>query len=247
MNADIPTVITPTRLIESRLSYLEALHESLILAAPEHGFEWVVVVDGTSDALLPQSLREDSRVRCVVTGRPMGAALARNIGLASVQTKWVTSCDDDDLLPEGSLDARVNALLENGDRQWSAGLLCDLFADGSVSVWDCPAPRGLVPAGELWRVWGAPGSVFPLGPTTLLVETSLMRSVGGWQGLPQGEDFGFVMAVSSVAAGVMLDEIVYLYRKHEEQMTKAVGFDLMEPLIREVTFERGRILTEQNS
>lgn len=243
----LASLITPTQLAANRIGFLLELHESIVAAAPRFGFEWVIAVDGAVQAELPESIAKDRRVRVIRTGRSVGAAGARNLALATVNTRFVTSVDDDDLLPQNSLDHRVEALLAYPECGWCAGLLTDLFADGSTSVWDCPAKRGDNKPGDVWRAWGEPEGIFPFGPTTMLALTESVKAVGGWQGLPQGEDFGLVMAITSSEAGHMLDESVYLYRKHSEQMTRTHDFDELESTVRAITFERGRVLAARAS
>jgi glycosyltransferase involved in cell wall biosynthesis len=236
------SVITATQLSPARRAYLVDLYNDL-RAQTLTSWEWVLSVDGATDDVVPASIAGDPRVTVLRVGRGVGAAAARNLALGVADGIFVTSCDDDDRLPETSLEVRLRAI-RTGGAAWSAGLLAD-DRDGEESVWQCPAPRGFCRSGDVWRSWSSPDATFPLGPTTLLVERDLLRAVGGWQGLPQGEDFGMVVAVTSVAPGVMLDDVVYVYRKHEGQMMRSENFNDLEPLVRTITHERGRLLVEQ--
>jgi hypothetical protein len=200
----------------------------------------VVAVDGDHARPLPAAIEADPRVRVLRVGRPVGAAHARNLALGLARGRYVTSADDDDHLPRGSLEQRLHAIatLSLG---WVAGRLADL-RDGALSPWDCAVSPGAKAPGDVWRSWSCPCLEFPLGPTTLLVEADLLRSVGGWHGLPQAEDLGMVLAVTGRAAGAMLDDVVYAYRRHPDQLTAQPGFLELEPLVRHITFERGRLL-----
>lgn len=232
-------VITPSTLSSDRASFLLPLYRSV--ASQETSWEWIICLDGCESGV-PDQILADPRVRVTTTGRTRrGAAIARNLGLQMVRAPWVTSVDDDDILPAGSLTVRMAATDSAPGVGWVAGLLADLLPDGSTTVWDAPCPRGMLPAGRVWEAWSEPAGCFPLGPTCMLTKTDLLRRVGGWQGLPQGEDFGMVMAVTGAAPGKMLDDVVYLYRKHPGQMTKAEDFDEFELTIRRITFERGRL------
>ena len=239
MTHPVVSVITPTMLHPDRIGYLLELWNDLRATATP--WEWLIGVDGDAERDLPGPLREDPRVTAVRSGRHVGAASARNLALGQANGLWVASVDDDDRLPAGSLDLRVAAARERSVA-WGGGLLADRRGD-ELTGWDCPAPRGRVAPGDLWRTWGAPDATFPLGPTTMLVETDLLRSVGGWQGLPQAEDFGMVMAVSSQSTGFMLDDVVYHYRKHTGQMMEGSRFLDNEQAARDITFERGRLLS----
>ncbi|WP_186525999.1 glycosyltransferase family 2 protein [Leekyejoonella antrihumi] len=233
------SVLTPTRLLPQRIDFLQQLHTDL--CASEVDWEWIVAVDGEHDRRVPPALLADERVHSFQIGQPVGTASARNLALGMARGVYVTSADDDDHLPIGSLECRLTAAAANGVG-WVAGRLAHL-RDGEVVVYASPVPAGPSPAGSVWRAWACPCLDFPIGPTTMLIEAGLLRSVGGWQGLPQAEDLGMVLAVTGRAAGMMLDQVVYTYRAHPEQMTTQVGFADLEPLVRHITYERGRLLS----
>lgn len=233
------TVLTPTLGAPERRGWLVELHASL--AANEARWEWIVVADGVAPDALPEVVRADPRVRLVALPRRCGAAAARNLGLAEARAGWVTSCDDDDLLTEGALDLRLAA---TDDRVgWVGARLAELFEDtGEVRPWDHPAPTGWCAPGDVWASWRHPDGDVPLGPTTLLVRTTLLRAVGGWQGLPQAEDLGMAVAVTSQAPGILLDDVVYLYRKHPGMIRRSPGFDRLEAVALATAHERGRCI-----
>jgi hypothetical protein len=80
------------------------------------------------------------------------------------------------------------------------------------------------------------------------VEAALLKRVGGWMGLPQGEDVGMMIAVTSSAPGVLIADYVYHIRLHFGQMTKAAWFDDLELLSRRSAWERGQsILAQQQA
>lgn len=231
------SVITPTRLLPDRLSMLVELNESL---SNNHcPIEHVIVVDGAIQEELPSELRE--RATVIATGRPVGQAAARNLGLVVAKGEWITSADDDDWLYPQSIDKRLNAIHGHAGALWSAGYCTD----------DSKLDPGIVRAGpsfpgDIWRAWPTPKASIPLGPTTLLVAANLLKQAGGWMGLPQGEDIGMMMAVTCMAPGVVIDDYVYHIRLHGGQMTKTTWFDDLELLSRRCAWERGeQILSEQ--
>jgi hypothetical protein len=77
------------------------------------------------------------------------------------------------------------------------------------------------------------------------VEAALLKRVGGWMGLPQGEDVGMMIAVTSSAPGVLIADYVYHIRLHFGQMTKAAWFDDLELLSRRSAWERGASILAQ--
>ena len=230
------SVITPTRLLPDRLSMLVELNMSL--RNNDCLVEHVIIVDGVSQGELPRELCE--RATVIATGRPIGQAAARNLGLAIAKGEWITSADDDDWLYPRSIDMRLDAIHGQAGALWSAGYCTD----------DSKIDPGIVPAGpsspgDVWRAWPTPMASIPLGPTTLLMEANLLKRAGGWMGLPQGEDIGMMMAITCMAPGVVIDAYVYHIRLHEGQMTKATWFDDLELLSRRCAWERGeRILSE---
>ena len=64
-------------------------------------------------------------------------------------------------------------------------------------------------------------------------------------GLPQGEDVGMMIAVTSTAPGVLVDGHVYHIRLHVGQMTKSSWFDDLELLSRRSAWERGETILAQ--
>ena len=230
-NSMTVSVITPTRLLPDRLSMLVELNQSL--RHNDCGVEHVIVIDGASRDDLPAEIRDQATV--VATDRPIGQAAARNLGLVIAAGHWITSADDDDWLYPHSIDQRLEAIQGQRGALWSAGYCTD----------DCKFDPRIVPAGpsspgDIWRAWPTPKASIPLGPTTLLVEANLLKRAGGWMGLSQGEDIGMMMAVTSMAPGIVIQANVYHIRLHGGQMTKTTWFDDLELLSRRCAWERGR-------
>ncbi len=237
------SIVTPTRLRPERGAFLRELHSDLSRADVD--LEWILVVDGDAPGPLPSIMTSNPRIRVIRVGRQVGAAAARNIALGLARAPYVTSADDDDRLPPGSLADRLRALRDH-PIGWVAGRLTRLRRGGSAPI-PSPVPAGPVAPGEVWRVWGCPCERFPLGPTTLMVRAELLRSVGGWQGLPQAEDLGMTLSVTGRSPGLMLEEAVYAYRAHDHQMTVSAHFEQLEPLVRHIAYDRGRIIAEEIS
>lgn len=233
-------MVTATTVATDRQGFLLQLHADLV--GCDADWEWVLVVDGAHHRKLPAQIVADPRVQVLRAGRAIGAAAARNLGLGVAAGRYVTSADDDDRLPCGSLGVRLAAATRY-QVPWTCGALADLDGD-VVRGWQSPMPTGSAAPGDVWRSWGCPCQPFPIGPTTLLVRTDLLRRVGGWHGLPQAEDFGMALAVTGAAPGYVLDDVVYLYRRHGGQMTTHPRFDELESLVRNITFERGRLCAD---
>ncbi|MCP9886281.1 glycosyltransferase family 2 protein [Synechococcus sp. ATX 2A4] len=225
------SVITPTRLQPDRLSMLEELNKSL--RQNNCSVEHVIVIDGASRDALPAAIGDHATV--IATNRPIGQAAARNLGLVIAGGNWITSADDDDWLYPHSIDQRVEAIKGQRGALWSAGYCTDGCKNDPEIVKAGPSLPG-----DVWRAWPTPKASIPLGPTTLLVEANLLKKAGGWMGLPQGEDIGMMIAVTSMAPGIVIAANVYHIRLHGGQMTKSTWFDDLELLSRRCAWERGK-------
>ena len=224
------SVITPTRLAPDRLAMLVELNRSLQL---NHcNVEHVIVVDGNNQDTIPLEIRQQATI--INSSRSIGQAACRNLGLVVARGAWVTSADDDDLLPPQSIDLRLQAIRDQPYALWAAGYL-----DGNSCEETQIMSAGPCAPGDVWRAWPTPKHNIPLGPTSLLVDTNLLKRVGGWMGLSQGEDLGMMMAVTCTAPGVLIDACVYHYRVHGNQMTKSPWFDDLELLSRTCAWQRG--------
>ena len=208
------------------------------LAENSCNIEHVIVVDGNGLEALPAELAANATV--IASARPIGQAAARNLGLLVARGEWITSADDDDWLYPHSIDKRLAAINGQVGALWAAGYCTDDLKNDPAIV-----AAGPCLAGDVWRAWPSPHDSIPLGPTTLLVQAALLKRVGGWMGLPQAEDVGMMIAVTSSAAGVLISDYVYHIRLHVGQMTKSAWFDDLELLSRRSAWERGQTILSQ--
>jgi glycosyltransferase involved in cell wall biosynthesis len=236
-NSMAVSVITPTRLLQDRLSMLVELNQSL--QKNDCLVEHVIVIDGASRSGLPAAISDQATV--IATDRPIGQAAARNLGLVIARGDWITSADDDDWLYPHSIDQRLEAILSQHGAKWSAGYCTD-DSKGDPAI----VPPGPSYPGDVWRAWPTPKASIPLGPTTLLVDADLLKRAGGWMGLSQGEDIGMMMAVTCMAPGIVIEANVYHIRLHGGQMTKTTWFDDLELLSRRCAWERGQQILSNN-
>ncbi len=162
-------VVTPTRLRPDRIAYLLELYASL--RDQDVRWQWVLALDGVSEDSVPEVLRTDARVKVVALPRPVGAGAARNFAVNEVTAGWLTTSDDDDVLPAQSLSVRLR-YAQKHDLGWCAGWSADLRTDRSITTWRCSTPPGfhaLVMSGatgrpltrpfpsDRRRSWRAPG------------------------------------------------------------------------------------------
>ncbi|MET8179822.1 glycosyltransferase [Streptomyces sp. NPDC005336] len=204
-------------------------------------WEWVLALDGVSEGGVPEVIRRDRRVKVVALQRPVGAGAARNFAVNEVTAEWLTTSDDDDVLPSQSLSVRLRHAQAHG-LGWCAGWSADLHPDSSTITWLCSTPPKFHAPGAVWRHWKTPESTIPIGPTTLLARTEIVRACGGYAALPQGEDYAYLVGVTSAARGALLPTVVYHYRKHPEQMTAQPGYSVMELQARRFAWNHGKYL-----
>ncbi|GAA2672490.1 glycosyltransferase [Streptomyces aculeolatus] len=203
-------------------------------------WEAVIALDGADTSPLPEPLAADPRVQPLPLPRHVGAACARNLALNEVRTEFVNWADDDDEFTDDAMAVRLRALEETGVG-WCAGYSEDLHEDGSTTLWRCPTPPGKHRAGDVWRFWPDPSDTIPLGPTTILARTDLVRAAP-MGGLVQGEDY-CALAVTCLADGILLPVPVYRYRKHAGQMTVQDSYHQLEPPARQFAHHFGTSLS----
>ncbi|MET9550048.1 glycosyltransferase [Streptomyces sp. NPDC006627] len=232
-------VVTPTRLRPDRIGYLLELYASL--REQDVSWEWILALDGVSEEGMPEVLRVDARVKVVALPRPVGAGAARNFAVNEVTADWLTTSDDDDVLPAQSLAVRLR-YAQKHDLGWCAGWSADLHLDRSITTWRCSTPPGFHAPGDVWRHWTSPEATIPIGPTTLLARTEIVRASGGYAALPQGEDYAYLVGVTGAARGALLPTAVYHYRKHAEQMTAQPEYPAMERQARKFAWKYGEHL-----
>ncbi|MER5443125.1 glycosyltransferase [Streptomyces sp. NPDC002790] len=216
-------MVIATQLRPDRLAFLTAMHASLCRQSVS--VEIIVALDGADPARLPAALAADSRVRTLALPRPVGAACARNFALTEVRTEYLNWADDDDEFTDWAMALRLRTLETTGVG-WCAGYSQDLHSNGATTLWRPPTPPGRHEAGDVWRYWKDPADTIPLGPTTLLARTDLVRAAP-MGGLVQGEDY-CALAVTCLAPGIVLPVPVYRYRKHAGQMTAQDSYDELE-------------------
>ncbi|GAA2720373.1 MULTISPECIES: glycosyltransferase family A protein [Streptomyces] len=223
-------VITPTRLLPERLPYLIALHESLVRQTGS-AWQWILSLDGGDPRDVPEQIAQDPRVKVLALPK-CGAAMTRNLALGVVEAPKVIFCDDDDVLPSTSISTRLR-YLETSGAAWVAGQIHNLRIDGTSELRPSPVPMGWHEPGAVWTFVDSPQQPVPLGHTALMVETDYAVEVGGHGGFIQGEDYVYTASITARAAGLVVPDVVYLYRDHANgQMTKGESYDVLEERVR---------------
>ncbi len=95
--------------------------------------ECLVVDNGSSDGT-PEALRAlaNERVLVLEHDRPLGAATARNIGIAAARTPWLAFLDNDDLWAPTKVELQLKALERYSGAGWCATACAYVGADLSM-------------------------------------------------------------------------------------------------------------------
>ncbi|WP_371551377.1 glycosyltransferase [Streptomyces sp. NBC_00554] len=77
----------------------------------------------------------------------MGAGAARNLAANEVTADWLTTSDDDDVLPAQSFSVLLR-YAQTHDPGWCAGWSAHLHPDRSITAWRCSTPNGFHAPGD---------------------------------------------------------------------------------------------------
>ncbi|MEX2100211.1 MAG: glycosyltransferase, partial [Acidimicrobiia bacterium] len=181
--------------------------------------EVVVVDEGSSDgtAELLASIA-DPRLRVVRHDSPVGLAGARNAGLSCVRAPWVAFCDDDDLWAPDKLASQLEAVGAVPGARWSCVTAVHIDeADRVVGFHD--APTTTEPLDALLARCVVPG-----GGSGVLVETRLLRELGGFdEDLSPVADWDLAIRLALAAPLAPVDRPLLGYRVWSASMSHDTG------------------------
>lgn len=178
----------------------------------------VIVVDNISSDETPDVLRRyaDTRpnVSFVRNEVSFGVGHNRNIGLSKATSPYVSFIDDDDLTAPDRLISQYNAIQSTPGARWS-------FA-GTVSVDDDLNIVGTrrVPVTDDLLAAVLRSNVIPGASQGLLVETDLLRELGGFDpGVANVEDWDVCIRLVGAATVAPVDRPLAGYRVGAPSMT----------------------------
>lgn len=207
----------------NRAATIRAAIES-VLRQSFADFELVVVDDGSTDGTLDAAAAvDDPRLRLVPAPRNLGAAGARNLGVAEARAPLVAFQDSDDEWLPTKLEKQMARLAAAPDR---IGCYCGLLVVGALD----PRP------GERTRLaYNPPPETLPvegdiLAPMlgrnlvstqTLVVRRDAFRDLGGFdEGMPALEDWDFAIRLAARGPLAFVDEPLVLQRFSENSLTR---------------------------
>lgn len=223
------TLVIP---VFNKEKYLRPCLESVL--AQSHGaIEIICIDDASTDGsldILQEFSRTDPRLRIVYHASNLGAAAARNAGIAAATGRYVRFVDADDLLP-GDSTAMLFESAVRSDADLVRGSLAR-FRDDDPSrlsgLHDVPETHATHLRDEraLWIPWWH---------TSYLFSVDLLRDNGlRYPPLRRGEDPVFLANVLTHAARItLISGLVYLYRKYPKQSgSEGTDFESMADYVK---------------
>lgn len=221
------TVITPVSRevdwLRETASSVQRLAELLPIKV-----RWVLCSDGPSVEWIDSVVSDLGSVETVVVpavdlpadtvGR---ASLARNRGLDFVESGWVGFVDDDDWFDVDGYSAMVRFALEN-EYKWVVGRhVCSIDGELFPATNNGEEFVGEQEIGSLRR-WMVERRVQPFVGAAGVMDADWYVANGGFPVLPYHQDTQLWLNASDAFGGYVLDETVYVWRRHNSQMTPRV-------------------------
>jgi glycosyltransferase involved in cell wall biosynthesis len=227
----------------TRPEYLDGLYRSI--AAQDVDWEWHVQLDGAALGWQPSPAvpwANDERVNLRRNPRTLGSGVTRNQALMHAIGESVICVDDDDLLVPGALTQLSTALAKHRECFGAWGATRSFTNDPSDSEpfkqWIGP---GVIAAGTVLDAFESNGH-FPVHVGAMLWRRSHLLGVGGYAALPRSIDTNPFLACESLFPHYYVDQPVYLYRQHAQQMTRDEDYQASRTLVHRLNFERARAL-----
>ena len=188
-------------------------------------FELLVVDDGSTDGTAEAAKAQiDPRVAVLATPRNLGAAGARNHGIAAARAPWVAFQDsDDEWLPE-KLARQMARLLEPG-APWIAAY-CGMIIVGALET--RPGARTAVRYIPDASIGTPEGDILPEASRTSFISTQMLvvrraelEAVGGFdENLRALEDWELVLRLAARGPFAFIDEPLVLQRFSVNSITR---------------------------
>ncbi len=217
----------------------DAIKSALRQEAFSDNIEIIVINDHSSDSNTLQRLRywetAERRVRVVHNPGPIGAASARNFGIAEATGEWIAFLDADDIWLPHALRVRCRVLESFPEAQWIGADFLRQYENGthgSEGVFKSRSKthnklRHAYETGTVLRL-RKPVVEFlrtSLGWTsTILAKKALLEGVGGFNAtLGSYEDHHLWIRLAYEADFYFVPEVVTYYRDHAMSVSRNQG------------------------
>lgn len=238
------TVLTPAHI--ASVPFLPDTAASVLSQDLPQGWEleWVVQADNGEGHEIHATLPADPRISFGSNdGHRLGPGPTRNLGLCRARGSWVQPLDADDLLLPGALAATIETTQENAGIHWFWGQADDLMPDGRRVHFDpWLSPMGRFPARRFTDWIEEHGGNIPVPVAGISYRTTTLRALGGWGGLPIGEDITLLAAIAELTDGWQSPQKTWLYRQHEGQVSRGANIEQWSEQARLIMLQRIRAL-----
>lgn len=193
--------------------YLKEAVES-ILDQTFKNFELLVVNDGSTDqtASILQNLQsKDPRIR-VLEQENRGIVFSANRGIQEAKGKYIARMDSDDWSFSDRLRSQVDFLDRHPDIVMVAGAFEVMDSNGEVRFRKRVLLDPVDLEGALWVR-------NPIGHGSVMYRTEAVRSIHGYRGEGQAEDYEIYSRLVAIGKIAGLPQLVYKYRIHSGSVT----------------------------
>lgn len=179
--------------------------------------EWVIQEDGEQPVFqeLFRSLDVGISLSYDMNSRQFGAATTRTACFIRSRGSLVTGLDADDYLVPDGIAKLVEQSVRHEELDWFTGQTVHLV-DGEEVARVCDLRSGVIPSGGPMRQWVESGRMpFPTAP--VMLRSRELWKLGGWPALVRSEDASLIFAYTATRAGLITDDVSYVYRKWPDQ------------------------------
>lgn len=191
------------------------LPETLDSIDAQEGVSTRILVVNDSGAPAPSAIQK----RAIVVDTPgrIGEGPARAFGFDRVTSPLVAFCDHDDTWLPGKLARQIEAL--DSAEGWCLTGAERVDGDGErIEDWPLTTVAALLGSGELERRLLSHNPI-PAGPSSILVTSELLRSVGGWsRELQYFADWDCFIRLMAAVEPTLVEETFVRYRVWPGQM-----------------------------
>lgn len=195
--------------------HLAELEQSL--QKTQGNYDWVIQWD---EEMVPHNTCGGNQ-SC--NGKQLETSATRNFALLRTTGTIIRGVDQDDLIPEGSLEQVLDIFDKHPEINYVIGPALDFedLAPGIFTAFPHQLKPGRIPKNKPYQLWKKAGGIPDVPAISLYVRKTTLLNHGGWPALPGGEDTLLWLALSQKEEGWFLNTPLTHYRKHPGQVTKS--------------------------
>lgn len=194
-------------------------------------FELLLVDDGSTDGDYDEYAQDDERIR-VIHLEGAGVSHARNVGMAQANGDLFAFLDADDVWFQGKLQAQVSYFRKHSDVgvvfgkfSWWHALPTGGFESVTSLAREVPQSIGSDPERSGWLYTKLLNGLL-VGMNTAVIRRAVYEQIGEFdEKMSQGEDYDFWLRTSRVFEMHCLDEVIALYRQHDNNSVYKPSYD----------------------